>query len=117
MAISKSNLSLGNLGARQLVRSQQQGDLIIPDIRRETLLLKNSSSRKVRKGNCGINNETSELLKQVVDQLIRSPVVSFLMSTISHDLNSNPNLLKTLTERYIKAILLRHSSENSSRQL
>ena len=32
----KTNLILGNLGARQLVRSQQQGDLIIPDIRRET---------------------------------------------------------------------------------
>ena len=32
----KTNLSLGNLGAGQLVRSQQQGDLIIPDVRRET---------------------------------------------------------------------------------
>lgn len=81
--------------------------LVVPDIRNQNV---NAAQAQIfekgeKKSNDRKKCKFSELLKQVVDQLVRYPGVSFLLSTVNEELESNPDLLKGFLTHSIWLIL------------
>ena len=73
-----------------MAQSNRSENLVVPDIRNQNI---NAAQAQIfekgeKKANDRKKCKFSELLKQVVDQLVRSPGVSFLLSTVNEELKN-----------------------------